>query len=71
MVVLKNTDARRNHWPLGKIVQVIQSEDGQVRKAVVKIMRDREMKTYLCPISELVLILSIPTNSASDQGKQG
>ena len=70
MVVLKTTDARRNHWPLGKIVQAIQSEDGQVRKAVVKIMRDGEMKTYLRPISELVLILPLPTNNASDQGKQ-
>ena len=41
--------------------EVPRSDDGRVRKVKVNVVRDRERKTYLRPIKELVLLL---TNTA-------
>lgn len=57
VVTVKQTNSRRNQWPLGRIVKAIESEDGQVRKAEVMVRREGEMKTYVRPISEFVLII--------------
>ena len=54
VVLMKEEGAHRNHWPIGRITQAIQSEDGQVRKARVEIIRDGK-KAFLRPVKELVV----------------
>ena len=68
-VVLVKRDSQRNDWPLGKVVGVEASSDGHVRKANVEIVTadpkslflqpvsKLSKKTYLRPISDLVLLI--------------
>ena len=37
VVVVKEVDAHRNDWPLGRIKEPIRSDDGLVRKAHVEL----------------------------------
>lgn len=64
IVLLRDDAQRRNNWPLGRVTEAIESEDGRVRKANVEIARDREKKAYLRPIKELILLL--PNNGTDD-----
>ena len=57
MVLVKDEDAQRNDWPLGRISEAIKSEDGEVRKAQVEVMKEGKRKTYVCPIKEFVLLV--------------
>lgn len=57
VVLLKDKQARRNEWPMGRVVKVYQSNDGLVRKVDVKVASHLPAKTYLRPVSELVLLL--------------
>ena len=41
----------------------LRSDNSRVRKVKVDMVRDRERKTYLRPIKELVLLLSHPVYS--------
>ena len=47
----------RNNWPMGIIEEVFKSEDGLVRKVVVKTIRDGKPTLYTRPIHELVLLM--------------
>ena len=58
--MVKDDQAHRNNWPLGKVVKASKSDDGRVRKATVLICRDGQKNTYDRPISALVLL--VPTN---------
>ena len=49
---------RRNEWPLGLIVKAIPSGDNKVRKVEVRIMKQGTAKTYLRPVTEVVVLLS-------------
>jgi len=42
---------------LGRVGDVIRSEDDRVRKVRVEIIKDGERKAYLRPIKELILLL--------------
>ena len=55
----------RNDWPLGRIPEAIQSEDGEVRKAQVELLKEGKKRTYLRPIKELVLL--VPVQSGATQ----
>ena len=57
IVLMKDEQAHRNNWPLGRVVHVIKSEDGRVRRATVLIRRDGQRRTYERPISALVLLV--------------
>ena len=57
VVIVRDKGAHRNDWLLGKVVEAIASDDGGVRKANVLVRKDGALKTYLRPISELVLIV--------------
>ena len=63
IVLMKDEQAHRNNWPLGRVVHAIKSEDGRVRKATVLICRDGQKRTYKRPISALVLL--VPSNEHS------
>ncbi|XP_073492566.1 uncharacterized protein [Aquarana catesbeiana] len=58
IVLMKDSQSRRNEWPLGLITQVFPSEDGNVRKAELKVIRQGQPKLFLRPVSELILLLS-------------
>ena len=42
---------------IGRIMEAIQSEVGQVRKARVEIIRDGKRKAFLRPVKELVVLV--------------
>lgn len=58
VVLLKDTQVKRNEWPTGVIVETFPSHDGRIRKVNVKIMRHGTPKVYSRPVSEVVLLLS-------------
>ena len=57
IVIVKDKEAHRNNWQLGKVVEAFASDDGQVRKANILVRKDGVQKTFLRPISELVLMV--------------
>ena len=57
VVMVKDDQAHRNNWPLGRVVKTTESDDGKVRKGLVLICRDRQRKMYDRPISALVLLV--------------
>lgn len=59
IVLVKEDDAHRNDWPLGRITEAIKSEDGSVRKAEVEMLREGTKKRYLRPIKEFVLLIPV------------
>ena len=59
---MKDEDAQSNDWPLGRISEAIKSEDGEVRKAQVEVMKEGRKKTYLRPIEELVLLVPVQSD---------
>ncbi|XP_043974657.1 uncharacterized protein LOC122832198 [Gambusia affinis] len=61
VVLLKDSTAKRNEWPMGLVVKTYPSKDGLVRKVDVKVARHQGVKTFSRPISELVLLLT-PSN---------
>lgn len=58
LVLVKDTEVARNHWPYGVVEEVHRSKDGKVRKLSVRMRRDGKNVVLLRPISELVLLLS-------------
>lgn len=57
VVLLRDSQAKRNCWPLGLITRVCPSKDGKVRTVEVKVIREDGPKLFLRPISELVLLV--------------
>lgn len=58
IVLMKDSQTKRNQWPMGIIVKATPSKDGLVRKVEVKVSRNQAVKTFSRPISEVVLLLS-------------
>ncbi len=58
VVLLKEKQAKRNEWPIGIIVKAAPSEDGMIRKAEVKVVKQGMTKIYYRPISKLVFLMS-------------
>ena len=58
VILLKDNSVHRNEWPLGVIVRPINSEDGIVRKALVRVIKEGKPTIYTRPITEMVLLLS-------------
>ena len=57
VVLMVNKQASRIHWPMGKIVKTFPSADGRVRKAEIRISRDGKTSLFICPVTELVLLI--------------
>ncbi|XP_073531981.1 uncharacterized protein [Phyllobates terribilis] len=57
LVLVKDVQTHRNQWPLGLVTATFPSKDGNVWKVEVRMTRGDEPKTFLRPISELVLLL--------------
>lgn len=65
VVLMKDCQTLRNMWPLGLITKVLPSKDNQVPKVEVKIFQQNEVKVFLRPVTELILLLSTE-DSVSD-----
>ncbi|XP_061910680.1 uncharacterized protein LOC133654376 [Entelurus aequoreus] len=61
VVLLKDTQVKRNEWPTGIIEETFPSRDGMIRKVNVKIIKQGTPKVYSRPVSEVVLLLSKKT----------
>ena len=56
IVLLIYTNAHRNDWLLGVVVNALPGKDNRVRKAEVKIIKDGQPKVYTRTATELVLL---------------
>ncbi len=54
-MLVKDPDAPRNKWPMGRVVEMVPSEDGLVRKFRVKI--SGSVEPLLRPVTKLVLLV--------------
>ncbi|KAM4807993.1 LOW QUALITY PROTEIN: uncharacterized protein WCC33_002086 [Rhinophrynus dorsalis] len=57
LVLLKDQQAERINWPMGLIIKSVPSDDGKIRKVEVKVARQGTVKTFIKPITELILLL--------------
>lgn len=57
IVLLKQTEAPRNEWPMARVTCAFRSRDDNVRKIEVQTSSQGTLKTYLRPISNVVLLL--------------
>lgn len=57
VVLLKESQAPRNNWPVGLVVKTFPSADKMVRKVELKIVDQGTTKFFLRPISEIVVAL--------------
>ncbi|TWW54543.1 hypothetical protein D4764_0103490 [Takifugu flavidus] len=55
VVLLKDSQAHRNEWPVGLIVKALPSSD---RKVEVRVVKEGKAKVFLRPITEIVVLLS-------------
>ncbi|XP_067309102.1 uncharacterized protein [Pseudorasbora parva] len=58
VVLLKDSQVKRNEWPMGLVTKAIPSADGKIRKVEVKIIKQGTAKVYLRPISSVIVLLS-------------
>ena len=63
VVLVREEGAFRNDWPIGRVSEAIESDDGRVRKAQVEIVRAGTKKKFLWPIKELVLLVPAPAEN--------
>ncbi len=57
LVLMRDVQAARNEWPMALVSEVFKSSDGKVRKIQIRVSKDGSCKTYLRPITEIVLLL--------------
>lgn len=58
IVLLKQSDSPRNEWPMGLVTSTSPSGDGRVRKVEVRTTSQDKVKTFLRPVTEVVLLLA-------------
>ena len=58
IVLLKQIDSPRNEWPMGLVTSTSPSSDGKVRKVEIRAMSYGKVRTFLRPITEVVLLLA-------------
>ena len=56
-IVMMKEETHRNNWPLARVINTFQSQDGKVRKVDVITWKDGGKKSYLRPISNLVFLM--------------
>ena len=61
IVILKDEQVTRNEWPMGIIIKTFPGTDGRVRKVEVKTAKDGSCKTFLRPVSQIVLLIPSET----------
>ena len=57
LVLLKDTQVKRNDWPLGVITKTMTTKDRKVCKVEVKIIKEGNPKVFQRPTSDVILLL--------------
>ena len=58
VVLMKDSQAKRNDWPMAIITKTLPSQDGLVRKVDLRVIKEGKPKVYSRPVTEVVLLLS-------------
>lgn len=58
IVLLRDPEVERNHWPMALVTKIFPSSDGEVRKVELKVVRGGTSKTFLHPITEVMVLMS-------------
>ena len=58
LVLLKDSQVKRNEWLMALVTKTFPDRDGKVRKIELKVTRSGSAKTFLRPISETILLKS-------------
>nr|XP_055053838.1 uncharacterized protein LOC129438965 [Misgurnus anguillicaudatus] len=58
LVLLKDNQVKRNEWPMALVTKAIVDSDGKVRKLELKVTKSGTAKTFLRPITEVILLMS-------------
>lgn len=56
-MLLKDTQAKRNQWPMAIVTKALLNSDGKVRRLELKITKGGTVKFFLRPVTEVVLLL--------------
>lgn len=54
---MKDDQVKRNEWPMALVNKAISGTDGRVRKLELKVTKSGIAKTFLRPITEVVLLM--------------
>lgn len=57
IVLLKQSQAPRNQWPMAMVTSTFPGTDGRVRKVEVRTSSQGTPKTYLRPVSDVIILL--------------
>ncbi|XP_060064401.1 uncharacterized protein LOC132544769 [Ylistrum balloti] len=57
VIIMKDSQAIRNDWPLGVITRVIPSTDELVRKVELRVVRDGKISNFIRPVAEVVELI--------------
>lgn len=58
LVLLRDTQVKRNEWPMALVTKAFPASDGKVRKLELKVARGGTSRTFLRPITEVVMLMS-------------
>lgn len=59
VVLVKDQDSHRNHWPLGVVEEAFPSKDSKVRKVKVTVFRNNSRVSYVRPVCQLVRLVEV------------
>ncbi|KAK3105444.1 hypothetical protein FSP39_025380 [Pinctada imbricata] len=57
IVLLKDEGQHRNNWPIGRVSQIFPSRDNLVRKVEITTFRNGTKRSYIRPITQVVLLV--------------
>ena len=57
-MLLRDIQVERNQWPMALVTKTFPESDNKVRKLELKVARGGTSKTFLRPITEVVVLLS-------------
>jgi hypothetical protein len=58
VVLVRNLATKRNHWPIGRVMETKCSADGLVRTATIRVGTPENFRSFVRPVTELVLLMS-------------
>ncbi|XP_062340765.1 uncharacterized protein LOC134039033 [Osmerus eperlanus] len=58
LVLLRDTQVKRIQWPMALVTKTFAASNGKVRKLELRVSRGRTSKTFLRPITEVVVLIS-------------
>ncbi|KAI4894290.1 hypothetical protein NFI96_004725 [Prochilodus magdalenae] len=67
VVLLRDIQVERNQWPMALVTKTFPGSDNKVRKLELKVTRGGTSKTFLRPITEVVVLLSPKDHSDNDK----